>query len=103
MTWNLASGLEGKRVLITGGAGGIGREIALAFAAAGAQVAVGDLNTEKVKAVGGDLDGGPHTPLAVDLRPLANHAGLFDAMTAAFGGLDVLVCTAAVLVRRDSV
>jgi NAD(P)-dependent dehydrogenase (short-subunit alcohol dehydrogenase family) len=41
--------------------------------------------------------------LATDLRPIANHAGLFDAVTAAFGGLDVLVCTAAVLVRRDSV
>jgi len=103
VTWNLASGLESKRVLVTGGAGGIGREVVLAFAAAGAQVAVVDLSAEKVKAVVDELDGGPHIPLAVDLRPLANHAGLFDAMTAAFGGLDVLVCTAAVLVRRDSV
>ncbi len=103
MTWNLSAGLEKKRVLITGGAGGIGREVALAFAAAGAQVAVVDLNAEKVKAVVDELEGGPHIPLAVDLRPLANHAGLFDAVTAAFGGLDVLVCTAAVLVRRDSV
>ena len=34
MTWNLASGLDGKRVLVTGGAGGIGREVALAFGAA---------------------------------------------------------------------
>jgi len=103
MTWNLASGLENKRVLVTGGAGGIGREVALAFAAAGARVAVVDLSAEKVKAVVDDLAGGPHLPLAVDLRPIANHAGLFDAVTAAFGGLDVLVCTAAVLVRRDSV
>ncbi len=95
--------LTSDTILITGGAGGIGREIALAFATAGAQVAVVDLNTEKVKAVVDELEGGPHIPLAVDLRPLANHAGLFDAVTAAFGGLDVLVCTAAVLVRRDSV
>jgi len=103
MTWNLASGLENKRVVVTGGAGGIGREVALAFAAAGARVAVVDLSAEKVKAVIDELAGGPHLPLAVDLRPIANHAGLFDAVTAAFGGLDVLVCTAAVLVRRDSV
>ena len=31
MTFNLASGLERKRVLVTGGAGGIGREVALAW------------------------------------------------------------------------
>src|SRR5947209_864400 len=102
MTWNLAAGLEGKRVLLTGGAGGIGREVALAFAAAGARVAVADLANEKVKAVVDDLTGGPHLPLAIDLRRVASHAGLFDAVTRAFGGLDVLVCTAAVLVRRDS-
>jgi NAD(P)-dependent dehydrogenase (short-subunit alcohol dehydrogenase family) len=103
MTWNLAAGLEGKRVLLTGGAGGIGREVALAFAAAGARVAVVDLVEEKVKAVVGELEGGPHLPLAADLRKLSNHAAVFDAATKAFGGLDVLVCTAAVLVRRDSV
>jgi NAD(P)-dependent dehydrogenase (short-subunit alcohol dehydrogenase family) len=48
VSWNLASGLEGKRVLVTGGAGGIGREVALAFAAAGAHVAVVDLAEDKV-------------------------------------------------------
>jgi NAD(P)-dependent dehydrogenase (short-subunit alcohol dehydrogenase family) len=103
MTWNIASGLEGKRVVVTGGAGGIGHEVALAFAAAGCRVAVVDLDAAKVDAVVAELDGGPHLPLAIDLRPIANHAGLFDAVTAAFGGLDVLVCTAAVLVRRGSV
>lgn len=103
MTWNLASGLADKRVIVTGGAGGIGREVAIAFAAAGARVAVVDLSAEKVKAVIAELEGGPHVPLAIDLRPIASHAGLFDAVTRAFGGLDVLVCTAAVLVRRDSV
>jgi NAD(P)-dependent dehydrogenase (short-subunit alcohol dehydrogenase family) len=103
MTWNLASGLDGKRVVVTGGAGGIGREVALAFAAAGARVAVVDLSAEKVEGVVAEMDGGPHLPLAVDLRPIASHAGMFDAVTAAFGGLDVLVCAAAVLVRRDSV
>ena len=39
MSFNLASGLEGKCVLVTGAAGGIGREVALAFGAAGARVA----------------------------------------------------------------
>jgi NAD(P)-dependent dehydrogenase (short-subunit alcohol dehydrogenase family) len=103
MTWNLASGLEGKRVLVTGGAGGIGREVALAFGAAGSRVAVVDLAQEKVKAVVAEMEGGPHLPLAADLRPVAGHAKLIETIVGALGGLDVLVCAAAVLVRRASV
>ena len=103
MSWNLGTGLAGRRVLVTGGAGGIGRETALAFGAAGARVAVLDLSEEKVKAVVAEMEGGPHLPLAADLRPVAGHARLIETVAGALGGLDVLVCTAAVLVRRDSV
>jgi NAD(P)-dependent dehydrogenase (short-subunit alcohol dehydrogenase family) len=103
MTFNLASGLEGKRVLVTGGAGGIGREVALAFGAAGSRVAVLDLDQEKVSSVVAEMQGGPHLPLAADLRPVAGHAEIIGAAAGAFGGLDVLVCAAAVLVRRHSV
>ncbi|MBV9288549.1 MAG: SDR family oxidoreductase [Hyphomicrobiales bacterium] len=103
MSWNIAAGLEGKRVLVTGAAGGIGREVSLAFAAAEARVAAVDLTEETVKAVVDEMPGGPHMPLAIDLRPVAGHAKLIDGVVAALGGLDVLVCAAGVLVRRDSV
>ena len=103
MTWNLASGLDGKRVMLTGGAGGIGREVALAFGGAGSRVAVIDLDKDKVEAVVAVMTGGPHLPLAADLRPVAGHAELIRVATEFLGGLDVLVCTAAVLVRRYSV
>jgi NAD(P)-dependent dehydrogenase (short-subunit alcohol dehydrogenase family) len=73
MTWNLSSGLAGKRVLLTGGAGGIGREVALAFGAAGSRVAVVDLSEDKVKAVVAEMEGGPHLALAADLRPVSGH------------------------------
>ena len=102
MAWNLASGLEGKGVLVTGAAGGIGREVALAFAAAGARVAVVDLSEDKVAALVDEMEGGPHLPLAVDLRPIAGHAALIETVKEAFGRLDVLVCVAAVLVRRGN-
>src|SRR5579863_2930906 len=102
MTWNLGSGLEGKRVVVTGGAGGIGREVALAFATADARVAVVDLSDENVKAVVAEMPGGPHLPLAADLRPVAGHAKLIERIVGALGGLDVLVCAAAVLVRRHT-
>jgi NAD(P)-dependent dehydrogenase (short-subunit alcohol dehydrogenase family) len=103
MTWNLASGLEGKRVLVTGGVGGIGREVALAFAAAGSRVAVVDLSEDKLKAVVAEMDGGPHLALAGDLRPVSGHPKLVETVVSTMGGLDVLVCAAAVLVRRPSV
>jgi NAD(P)-dependent dehydrogenase (short-subunit alcohol dehydrogenase family) len=103
MTWNLALGLEGKRVLVTGAAGGIGREAALAFGAAGARVAVADIAEEKLLAIVAEMEGGPHMPLACDLRPVAGHSELVEKVVATLGGLDVLVCAAAVLVRRASV
>jgi NAD(P)-dependent dehydrogenase (short-subunit alcohol dehydrogenase family) len=103
MSWNLASGLAGKSVLITGAAGGIGREVALAFATAGARVAAVDLSQDKVAALVAEMEGGPHLPLAVDLRPVSGHGRLVEKVRRAFGRLDVLVCTAAVLVRRASV
>ena len=103
MTWNLASGLEGKRVLVTGGVGGIGREVALAFAVAGSRVAVVDLSEDKVKAVVAEMEGGPHLALAGDLRPVSGHPKLVETVVSTIGGLDVLVCAAAVLVRRPSV
>jgi NAD(P)-dependent dehydrogenase (short-subunit alcohol dehydrogenase family) len=102
MTWNLASGLEGKRVMLTGGAGGIGHEVALAFGAAGARVVVIDLDEDKVQGVVAEMAGGPHLALAADLRPVAGHAKLMGATASFLGGLDILVCTAAVLVRRHS-
>ncbi len=39
MSWNIGAGLEGKGAIVTGAAGGIGREVAKAFARAGARVA----------------------------------------------------------------
>jgi NAD(P)-dependent dehydrogenase (short-subunit alcohol dehydrogenase family) len=103
MTWNLASGLDGKHVLLTGASGGIGREVALAFGAAGARVAAVDLAEDKVNAVVAEMEGGPHLAVGRDLRPVGTHAALVEKVVAGLGGIDVLVCTAAVLVRRHTV
>ena len=103
MAFNLDSGLAGKRVLVTGGSGGIGREICFAFAASGARVAVVDLDQGLVDAVVAQMEGGPHLAFAHDLRPVAGHAALLERINAEFGGLNVLVATAAVLVRRTTI
>ncbi len=103
MAFDIGSGLEGKKVVVTGGSGGIGREICLAFGAAGSNVAVVDLDQTKVDGVVAEMAGGPHLAIAHDLRPVADHKRLIDRAVAALGGIDVLVCTAAVLIRRPSV
>ena len=103
MTFNIGSGLEGKNVIVTGGSGGIGREVCLAFAAAGARVAVVDLDPERVEAVVAEMEGGPHLAIAHDLGPVDGHAALVARVVDGLGRLDVLVQTAAVLVRRPTV
>ncbi|MDB5525739.1 MAG: hypothetical protein JWM58_3502 [Rhizobium sp.] len=103
MAFNLGSGLEGRNVIVTGGTGGIGREVCLAFAAAGSRVAVVDLDQSRADEVVAEMDGGPHLAIGHDLRPVANHGAMLAKVLQAFGQLDVLVQTAGVLVRRPSV
>jgi NAD(P)-dependent dehydrogenase (short-subunit alcohol dehydrogenase family) len=103
MAFDLHTGIEGKSVLLTGGAGGIGREIALAFDAAGARVAVVDLAQESVDATVAAMSKPWHLGIACDLKPVAGHAALAEQVADALGGIDILVQTAAVLVRRPSV
>jgi NAD(P)-dependent dehydrogenase (short-subunit alcohol dehydrogenase family) len=103
MAFDPGAGLKGKAVLLTGAAGGIGREIALAFSAAGARIAAVDVDQAKAEAVAADMEGGPHLAIGHDLRPVAGHNALVDRVAGEFGRLDVLVQTAAVLIRRNSV
>jgi NAD(P)-dependent dehydrogenase (short-subunit alcohol dehydrogenase family) len=103
MAFNLGSGLEGKNVIVTGGTGGIGSEICLAFAAAGSRVAVVDLDQSRADEVMSRMEGGPHLAIGHDLRPVSNQHVVIDKVLEAFDRIDVLVQTAAVLVRRPSV
>jgi 3-oxoacyl-[acyl-carrier protein] reductase len=101
MTWTPAAGIEGKAVLVTGAAGGIGRAIAEAFATAGARVAIHDLRDDAIAALLGGLDGEGHVAFAGDLRDPTEPPALVDAVREALGRIDALVHTAAVIVRRD--
>lgn len=90
--------LDGKRALVTGTSGGIGRAIARAFCAAGAVVHGLDCVTDESAA-----DVAPRerfVPHAVDLRDAARTAATVDRVTDALGAIDVLVNDAAILPFR---
>jgi len=76
--------LEGRKALVTGGAGGIGAAIAARLAAEGAEVWVGDIDTEGAERVAGEVNG---HPLELDVTDL-EAAG---AAIAAVGAPDILV------------
>ena len=97
-------GLRDKGCFVTGAAGGIGREIAVQLAQAGARVAVVDLDQGACEGVVSAMeDPGRHLAIGADLRDLAGHDALLGRARDAFGRLDVLVCAAAVLRRRATI
>ena len=85
---------DGSKILVTGASGGIGGQIVHRFRAAGAKVAVADLNVDA-------LEGDAYLP--GDLM----HADYADtlpiAAADALGGLDVLVNNAGVITRGSVV
>ena len=63
--------IEGKRILITGANRGLGRELAFAFATAGArEVIAGARKPEDIEQLKADAlaDGAPITPVRLDVR-----------------------------------
>jgi NAD(P)-dependent dehydrogenase (short-subunit alcohol dehydrogenase family) len=104
VSWNAAAGLRGRGVVVTGAAGGIGREVARAFAAAGARVCAVDLDAGAAAEVVASLPS-PERPLAegVDLVRLDEHEPLLQRARDSFGRLDVLAHLAAVLRRRATI
>lgn len=102
MSWSVGAGIEGRGVIVTGAAGGIGRAVALAFAEAGARVMAVDLR-ESVADVVAEMAGGGHLHHAADLSDLSTHGPLVERARAELGSLHCLAHLAAVLRRRATV
>jgi uncharacterized protein len=84
--------LDGKRVLITGASRGIGEQLAIAFAAAGAHVALAARSEGPLKQLATRLGGTAHV---VDLGDADNVAGFIGRVESDGGPIDVLINNAA--------
>jgi NAD(P)-dependent dehydrogenase (short-subunit alcohol dehydrogenase family) len=91
------SGLElaGKRVVVTGAAGGLGRAFAEAFAREGAKVIVADINLTGAEATASAI-GASAVAAQVDVTSRASTVALAARAAETLGGIDVLVNNAAI-------
>ena len=88
--------LKDKIALVTGAGSGIGRAIAVRFAAEGAQVVVNDLTVERAEATVKSMVAGRGRAVAADVSDSAQVRAMFTAVQRDFGRLDVLVNNAGI-------
>ena len=91
--------LTDKTVAVTGGARGIGKAIATAFAARGARIALIDLKPEDLEAARNELEQGGATvrTYTANVAREDHVVAALDGIVADFGGFDVLVNNAGII------
>lgn len=100
MTENTWLGLEEKNIVVTGGGSGIGRNVALALAQVGANVAPMDLNADGAKQTAdliGNITGLSVPHYTGNISNESEVRSIFDAIRHDWGTLDVLANVAGVL------
>ncbi|WP_312878016.1 SDR family oxidoreductase [Lentzea indica] len=93
--------LTGRVIAVTGAGRGIGRAIAVRLAAAGAAVAIGDLDAEVAKetagAIGGVHPGGRLLGLALDVTDTPSFEDFLRTVETQLGPIDVLINNAGIM------
>ncbi|RDA95788.1 hypothetical protein CP533_5179 [Ophiocordyceps camponoti-saundersi (nom. inval.)] len=98
---------SGKTCLITGGAGGLGKAIAIEFLKAGANVVICDVNAERIEQTSSELaalnGGGSFKAVTADITSTEAMQRLCDQIVGDFRTLDILVNNAAIMDRFEPV
>ena len=91
--------LAGRVAIVTGGGQGIGREIALGLARAGARVLVTDLNSATAERVAGEINslGQQATARSLDVRVKSQVDGVVAHTVQEMGRLDIMVNNAGIV------
>ncbi len=90
--------LNGKVAVVTGAASGIGRQIALTLAQAGAAVAIADLQEDAAQRVVAEIEavGGKALAVAMDVTDEQAVDSGIDRVVATLGSVDILVSNAGI-------
>ena len=97
----LGAGLEGRGVIVTGAASGIGLATARAMAAAGARVAAVDRNAPALEEAVAGLQGAGHRAVTFDLVDVGLIDELVAGIVGSLGDIWALAHVAAALRRQD--
>ncbi|MEQ9115357.1 MAG: 3-oxoacyl-[acyl-carrier-protein] reductase [Rickettsiales bacterium] len=87
--------LKGKKALVTGSTGGIGKDIAKALVEQGAVVTLSGTNEEKLKKLKSDISPTAHI-ISCDLRDSEAVVSLVEKSNEMMSGLDIVVCNAGI-------
>lgn len=95
MSTLLATDLQGKTAIVTGGATGIGKAIATALAAHGVRIVIADLNGEAARQAAASL-GKDARSFALDVSKRADVEKTFAEIENSLGAYDILIANAGV-------
>jgi sorbose reductase len=95
--------LDGKNALVTGASSGIGKQVALAYAQAGATVAIAGRHHESLQDVAAEIaaGGGTAVPIACDVTRPEQVATMLNRVTDELGGIDITVCNAGIIALQS--
>jgi len=88
--------LEGKVAIITGGAGGIGKEIAKAFLNEGADVLIFDLNEDDLIKVCKEIESNHLSYFAGDVTKPEDNLKAVEIAKEKYGGVDIFIANAGI-------
>lgn len=91
--------LQGRNIILTGAAGGIGRPLALALAGKGARLALVERDASRLEAVRAEIEqrGGQAVAILADLSAPNAAEDVVNRAKSALGGVDVLINNAGLL------
>lgn len=97
--------LDGKKIFVTGGARGIGKSVSIAFAEAGADIAIVDVDIEeatKTAAMLKDTYGCDTLAIKADVTNEDDVNSMIDTILKQFGRLDVAFCNAGICINAPA-
>lgn len=97
--------LDGKRIFVTGGARGIGKSVATAFAEAGASVAIVDVDIEEARKTAEELSektGAKMIAVQTDVTDPKQVEEMVETVVSELGGLEAAFCNAGICINAPA-